>query len=157
MRQRDQQFVPEVLVVPTGSTVEFPNDDTVLHHVYSFSPAKTFELGLYGKGLNPSVTFEQVGPVALGCNIHDNMRAYIYVSSANYFALTQADGTVAFHKVPASNYTLNVWHPRQRSPKDVLPTNLTVGDGPAQNVSVVADIRPTRSGVIDKYERGSYE
>jgi plastocyanin len=90
MAQQKKQFVPEVLVVPVGSEVRFPNHDTVRHHVYSFSPAKKFELKLYtGTPANP-VLFDRPGVVVLGCNIHDQMVGWILVVDTPYYAQTLA-------------------------------------------------------------------
>ncbi len=110
--QQSQQFSPFVLPVQVGTTVEFPNHDPFRHHVYSFSPAKVFELKLYGGGESQEVTFDKEGAVALGCNIHDNMLAYVYVVGTPYFAKTASGaGTIT---LPAGNYVLKVWHPNQR-------------------------------------------
>ncbi|MDH2433766.1 methylamine utilization protein [Pokkaliibacter sp. MBI-7] len=112
--QRNKTFVPFVTVVPTGSTVMFPNEDTVRHHVYSFSAAKTFEIPLY-HGDSIPVVFDKQGVVVLGCNIHDSMLAYIVVSDAPWQAVTDASGVVKFD-LPAGQYRLKLWHPRQQKP-----------------------------------------
>ena len=125
MMQQSQQFSPFVLPVQIGTTVEFPNHDPFRHHVYSFSPAKVFELKLYGGGESQQVTFEKEGAVAIGCNIHDNMLAYIYIVGTPYFAKT-ANGAGAI-TLPAGNYVVKVWHPNQR------------GAAVAQTVDVLAD------------------
>lgn len=110
--QINKEFVPYVLPVRVGTTVNFPNKDKIRHHVYSFSPAKNFELPLYtGKPAAP-VLFDKAGPVTLGCNIHDWMIAYVYVSESPYFAKTGADGKATLSDLPAGNYTLRAWHPR---------------------------------------------
>src|SRR5262245_46521191 len=90
MAQKDTQFQPYVLIVPVGAEVAFPNLDPFHHHVYSFSKAKTFELKLYGKDETRRVTFDKAGVVAIGCNIHDNMSAYIRVSDTPWAAKTAA-------------------------------------------------------------------
>lgn len=108
--QASRQFVPLVSVVTAGTQVLFPNHDTVRHHVYSFSPAKTFELKLYsGKPANP-VLFDRPGVVILGCNIHDNMAAWVLVVETPYFGKTDADGRLSVNAVPAGNYQLRAWH-----------------------------------------------
>src|SRR4029078_12602374 len=89
-----------VLVVPVGSTVEFTNLDPFRHHVYSFSPAKKFELKLFGQGEHGSVTFDKPGTVALGCNIHDTMQAFIQVVSTAYAAKTGKDGRAVLRGAP---------------------------------------------------------
>lgn len=108
--QKAKQFVPTVLVVTAGTAVTFPNQDTVRHHVYSFSPNKTFELKLYiGAPANP-VVFDRPGIAVLGCNIHDQMAAWVVVVETPYYARSSAAGTVVLPRVPAGSYRLRVWH-----------------------------------------------
>ena len=108
--QRASQFVPRVTVVTVGTPVVFPNSDNVRHQVYSFSPAKRFELPLYsGKPAAP-VVFATPGVVELGCNIHDWMLAYVVVVDTPYHAITDARGQARI-QAPAGTYTLRVWHP----------------------------------------------
>lgn len=110
IEQKSKQFNPQVSVVQTGTSVNFPNHDTVRHHVYSFSPAKKFELKLYsGVPANP-VLFDKAGTVVLGCNIHDTMLAYVYIVDTPYFAKTDNNGVAKISNVPEDNYTLKVWH-----------------------------------------------
>ena len=109
--QVGKQFDPKVLVVPTGTSVQFPNRDTVRHHVYSFSPTKTFELKLYaGTAANP-VVFDKSGIAVLGCNIHDNMAAWVVVVDTPYYGRSAQSGAVVMNNVPAGSYRLRVWHP----------------------------------------------
>lgn len=110
--QREATFMPHVTLVPTGSQVSFPNRDTTRHHVFSFSPAKVFELELYLQETPPPITFDQPGVVVLGCNIHDHMRAFIVVSDAGSTALTDNDGMALFDDLPIGTHRLRVWHPR---------------------------------------------
>ncbi len=106
-----RQFEPRVSVVPVGTMVNFPNKDAVRHHVYSFSPAKTFELKLYsGTPANP-VQFDKAGVAVLGCNIHDNMVAWVVVVDTPYFGRSIKTAPVALANVPAGSYRLRVWHP----------------------------------------------
>lgn len=108
--QRDTQFVPRVSVVTVGTPVSFPNSDNVRHQVYSFSPAKRFELPLYaGKPAAP-VVFGTPGVVELGCNIHDWMLAYVVVVDTPYYMITDARGQGRI-EAPVGTYTLRVWHP----------------------------------------------
>ncbi|WP_293906313.1 methylamine utilization protein [Phenylobacterium sp.] len=111
MAQQNIAFQPYVLIVPLGSTVSFPNRDKVRHHVYSFSTAKRFELKLYGKDESRTVIFDKPGVVPLGCNIHDSMIAFIYVTDVPYAAKTGADGQAVVPDVPSGAATLTVWHP----------------------------------------------
>jgi len=111
VKQFDTQFHPFVSVVPVSATVYFPNLDPFKHHVYSFSPAKTFELKLFAKDQTRSVLFDKAGVVAVGCNIHDNMSAFIYVTDTVWTAQTDASGQAVIRDVPAQALTLSLWHP----------------------------------------------
>jgi plastocyanin len=109
--QRGHRFVPFVLAVRTGTAVEFPNHDDTRHHVYSFSPAKTFEIELY-RGIPESpIVFDEAGVVSLGCNIHDYMQAFVYVTDAPVFGVTGEDGRVRFDDLPPGPFTVRVRHP----------------------------------------------
>lgn len=116
--QRNTQFVPRVSVVTVGTPVSFPNSDNVRHQVYSFSPAKRFDLPLYSGRAAPPVTFETPGVVVLGCNIHDLMLAYVVVVDSPYHAITGADGQARM-SAPGGTYTLRVWHPDIRDNQPV--------------------------------------
>lgn len=116
MDQRDRQFMPHVLAVRTGTLVRFPNSDNIRHHVYSFSPAKRFELRLYHGTTAEPVQFDQPGKVALGCNIHDAMLGYIYVVDSDRFGVTGADGQWAFEAVPDGTHEVRIQHPRRANP-----------------------------------------
>jgi plastocyanin len=120
MTQQNISFNPYVLIVPVGTTVPFPNKDKVRHHVYSFSAAKKFELKLYGQQEERTVTFDKLGVVALGCNIHDSMLGYIYVADTPFAAKTDAAGVAVIRGLPGVAGTLSVWHPdmRARAPLD---------------------------------------
>ena len=114
VEQLDREFVPYVSAIQTGTAVTFPNRDAILHHVYSFSPPKVFEIKLYS-GKSPSEhVFDKPGVVTLGCNIHDWMIAYILVVSTPHFARTGADGIARLRDLPAGSYELKAWHPQQR-------------------------------------------
>ncbi|WP_100658617.1 methylamine utilization protein [Alteromonas flava] len=114
MDQVNRQFVPHTLVVQRGTKVSFPNSDSVKHHVYSFSPAKTFELKLYSELDVDPLLFETAGEVELGCNIHDWMLGYIYVADTPFFGQTNAQGKVTL-TLPEGDYLLSIWHPRIRT------------------------------------------
>ncbi|HEY4028786.1 MAG TPA: methylamine utilization protein [Caulobacteraceae bacterium] len=109
--QADIRFNPLVIVVPVGSEVEFPNHDKVRHHVYSFSPAKRFELRLYGKDESRHITFDQPGVVSLGCNIHDQMMGFVFVTDTPWAVKTGPDGEAVLKGVPQGAGTVIVWHP----------------------------------------------
>ncbi len=109
--QQNKTFVPEVTVVTVGTAVNFPNRDTVRHHVYSFSAVKVFDIKLYvGTPANP-VVFDQPGISVLGCNIHDNMKAWTVVVQTPWFATTPDSGMAKLASVPSGTYRLRVWHP----------------------------------------------
>ncbi|CCQ11249.1 Protein containing plastocyanin/azurin family domain [Pseudoalteromonas luteoviolacea B = ATCC 29581] len=111
MGQKDRTFTPHILPVPKGASVDFPNFDDILHHVYSFSDTKPFELKLYRDKPHAPIQFETTGVVELGCNIHDWMLGYIVVVDSPYFALTNKQG-IAQLTLPAEDYQLAVWHER---------------------------------------------
>jgi len=110
--QLNKEFVPEILVVRTGTAILFPNSDAVAHQVYSFSEAKRFTLPLYRGRPYPPQIFGQAGIVTLGCNIHDHMVGYIVVTDSPYFAQSDAKGNARIKNLPAGGYQVNVWHPR---------------------------------------------
>jgi plastocyanin len=110
--QRNQTFVPHVVGVPVGTTVDFPNHDPMLHNVFSASPAKRFDLGMYGEGETKSVTFDTPGVVRLLCNAHPKMEAFVVVSPNPWIAVTDARGAYAITGVPAGSRTVHVWHER---------------------------------------------
>jgi len=110
--QENKQFVPAVRVVTVGTLVRFPNRDSVRHHVYSFSPAKKFEIKLYAGTPAAPVRFDQPGVAVLGCNIHDQMIAWVVVVDTPYRAQADADGLVVLDNVPPDAYQLRLWHQR---------------------------------------------
>jgi plastocyanin len=111
--QRDETFVPYVQVVRPGDRVVFRNSDGTRHHVYSFSPAKAFEFLLRPGENSPPITLDQAGLVAVGCNIHDHMIAYLLVSPERA-QVTTSRGQVVFEHLPAGRYVVKVWHPQLR-------------------------------------------
>ena len=110
--QVNKEFEPRVTAVLAGTAVIFPNHDDVRHHVYSFSPAKRFELPLYAGVPSHPVTFDRPGVVVLGCNIHDWMVGYVYVSESPYFAKTGKDGKAVLTELASRVYIVRVWHPQ---------------------------------------------
>ena len=108
--QADKQFVPAVSVVTVGTAVNFPNRDTVRHHVYSFSPAKRFEIKLYVGTPAQPVVFDQPGIAVLGCNIHDHMAAWVVIVDTPWHGRSDADGRVLLPTVPPGGYRLRTWH-----------------------------------------------
>lgn len=110
--QVDKEFFPRVSVVLAGASVTFPNHDDVRHQVYSFSPAKRFELPLYAGIPAQPIVFDKPGVVVLGCNIHDWMVGYIYVSESPFFAKTGQDGKAVLSDLSPRAYVVRVWHPQ---------------------------------------------
>jgi plastocyanin len=112
IEQKNREFWPLVTVIQTGSTIAFPNHDKLRHQVYSFSPAKVFELKLYSgnSAPPPRVLFDKVGTVVVGCNIHDEMIAYVQVVNTPYFGKTDAAGNVRLDNLPDGKYVLKTWH-----------------------------------------------
>jgi plastocyanin len=141
MVQRDLQFAPFVLVVPIGGQVSFPNQDTVRHHVYSFSATKRFELKLYGKGESRSVVFEKAGAAAVGCNIHDGMVGFIKVVNTPYAAKTGASGEVTLRNTPAGPVVVRIWHPYLRGQNNEVVRRLVLPREGVTRDTVAADIR----------------
>jgi plastocyanin len=140
IEQRDMKFNPFVLVVPVGASVSFPNHDNVRHHVYSFSGAKKFELKLYGKDETRSVVFDKPGVVAVGCNIHDSMVAFIRVVTTPFAEKTSASGEVRLRGVPAGAVTLRVWHPYAKLPGGEMARAVQLPAGGGRQ-EVVLDLR----------------
>ena len=137
--QQNLQFHPFLTIVPLGADVSFPNLDPTKHHVYSFSPAKKFELKLFAKDQSRTVHFDKAGVVALGCNIHDQMSAFIFVADSAWTARTNAQGVVTFADAPNSPGRVVVWHPYLRAPggelqQPVAPTQ--------RNASFQVRLRP---------------
>ncbi len=117
--QKNMQFQPFLTIIPVGSDISFPNLDPTKHHVYSFSPAKRFELKLFAKDQSRTVHFDKPGVVALGCNIHDAMTAFIVVTDSAWTARTNGQGVASFGDAPNAPGRIAVWHPYLRAPAGV--------------------------------------
>jgi len=113
--QQNLQFHPFLTIVPVGADVSFPNLDSTKHHVYSFSAAKRFELKLFAKDQSRTVHFDRPGVVALGCNIHDAMSAFVYVTDSAWTVRTNAQGIASFADAPNAPGRVTVWHPYLRA------------------------------------------
>jgi plastocyanin len=124
--QVDKQFVPYVKTVFVGSTVRFPNSDNIRHQVYSFSPAKKFELPLYAGSNAPPVIFDKPGVVVLGCNIHDWMIGYIYVAETPFYVKTGATGSATLRDMPPGEYTVRLWHPSMDRAEETTSRHVTL-------------------------------
>ena len=125
--QHELQFNPQVTVVTVGTPVTFPNQDTVKHHVYSYSAAKTFQIKLYAGVPHTPIVFDKPGIAVLGCNIHDSMLAWVVVTDTPLWARSAASGLARVADVPPGNYQMRVWHSslNDAAPPQVVP--LTVG------------------------------
>jgi plastocyanin len=110
LRQVNETFVPHLLAVTTGSTVDFPNDDKTYHNVFSLSKTKRFDLGRYAAGRSKAVVFDKPGIVRVFCDIHSHMNAFILVFSHRYFAVTDADGRYRIDQVPPGTYEVTAWY-----------------------------------------------
>ena len=124
MDQKNRMFVPHILPIQTGTPVTFPNSDNVRHQVYSFSSAKRFQLPLYAGTPAAPVVFDKPGVVTLGCNIHDQMSAYLVVVDTPYFALT-AGGRAELSNLPEGRYDVRVWYAGMRN--EPLPQAVSLG------------------------------
>jgi plastocyanin len=125
LHQINQSFEPHVLGVSVGTTVDFPNGDLVYHNVFSYSKAKKFDLGYYGKGRSKQVKFDRPGIVQVFCDIHSTMSAFVLVVDTPFVTQPDESGRYALPDLPAGAYTLRAWHPDlgDRS------MSVTVGDG----------------------------
>ncbi len=141
--QKDLVFQPFVTAVQAGTAVEFPNQDKTRHHVYSFSPAKVFELKLYAGKPEAPVMFEKPGIVAIGCNIHDYMQAYVYVGESPLLAVSDEQGNVSFADIPAGDYQLKIWHPWQLQEFTPQKITLPLADSGFQ-LSVTRQAKPSK-------------
>lgn len=108
--QKSREFLPHILAVQTGTPVFFPNSDDIKHHVYSFSPAKRFEIKLYSGTPAKPILFDNPGVVALGCNIHDWMLGFVFVTDSEYVTQTDNKGDWSLD-LPPGDYQLSLWHP----------------------------------------------
>jgi len=149
--QKDMQFVPDLLVVPQGAEVRFPNMDKVRHHIYSFSPAKKFQLNLFGEGQERSVTFDNAGLVALGCNIHDQMKGYLYVNDAPYWQATDERGIASFAISTSGELALSVWHPQSKAVGKRTESTLTLSDDASISKKITLPVRSKRSAARTPY------
>ncbi|MGN2243214.1 methylamine utilization protein [Frateuria sp. GZRR33] len=148
--QRDETFIPYVQVVRPGDRVVFRNSDGTRHHVYSFSEAKAFEFLLRPGESSPPTTLDRPGLVAVGCNIHDHMIAYLMITSEQA-KVTPSQGQVVFDQLPPGSYTVAVWHPQLR-PGQAQPSEVAaVGEGTdAQHADFTLSLIPDPRGFTDR-------
>jgi plastocyanin len=137
IEQRDKQFVPYVTAIQVGTSVTFPNRDSVRHDVYSLSPAKRFELPLYAGIPAEPVTFDKEGFVTLGCSIHDWMVAYIAVLPTPYFQVTGKDGRTVLEDLPAGQYSVEVWQPLLKGAPETFAQHVDLAEGSTELVFIL--------------------
>lgn len=142
MDQIDKEYLPHVKVVMAGSKVYFPNKDNIRHHVYSFSPAKVFELPLYSGTSAPPVLFDKAGQVTLGCNIHDWMLGYIYVADTPFFGKSAKDGKALIADVPAGEYSVRVWHPDMKGTEESTVRKMAMEAARTANMEWQLTLKP---------------
>jgi plastocyanin len=128
--QRNEAFLPLVTVLPVGGSIVFSNSDDTMHHVYSFAPVKQFEFVLNSGEKSGEVRFDRAGIAAIGCNIHDRMISYVYVTDSPWTVLTGPDGIARF-EVPPGAYRTSLWHPEMAPGRQVPATSLVIGTAPA--------------------------
>jgi len=129
IRQTHQSFLPRVLAIPVGTTVDFPNDDPIFHNAFSYSKSKRFDLGKYGKGKSASVTFDKPGIVQVFCDIHSSMSAYVWVAPTRFVTQPDATGEFVLHDVSPGTHVLEIWHPErgtQRRTVEVPATGVRI-------------------------------
>ncbi len=149
--QIDKEFISRVTAIQTGTLIEFPNNDNIRHHVYSFSPAKPFELPLYSGMPSEPVLFDKPGIVKIGCNIHDWMIGYIYITEAPYFAVTTEEGTADLEALEDGMYVASIWHPLMKQSEESTRQPIEIRQGETEQLDweivLRPDIRPRRSPV----------
>jgi len=144
--QRDKEFIPSVTTVVAGGSASFPNSDDILHHVYSFSPAKTFDTPLYGSDLDSQYreVFDVPGVIEIGCNIHDWMLAYIYVGQSELMAISDEQGVVSLTGMAPGSYTLRVWHSRLDAPQNYMEQEVIIEAGRTAELEMTIELARDR-------------
>jgi len=140
--QRDKQFIPYVTALQVGTSVLFPNNDNIRHHVYSLSPAKKFELPLYAGVPAEPVTFDKEGFVTLGCNIHDWMIAYVAVLATPYFEVTGKEGRTRLKDLPPGQYIVEVWQPSLKGAPEKFAQRVDLAARDAKELVFTLDLKP---------------
>jgi hypothetical protein len=144
--QKDKQFTPHLLVIPTGSTVDFPNLDPFFHNVFSFFNGKRFDLGLYESGSSRAVHFNRDGVSYIFCNIHPEMSAVIITLPTPYYGVSSANGDVTLPPIPAGSYDLHLWM-EGATPENLKAQERRVEISPSQKelgaISIKIDSHPS--------------
>lgn len=156
--QIDKEFIAHVTPIQTGTAIEFPNHDQIRHHVYSFSPAKNFEIPLYKGVPAKPILFDKAGVVSLGCNIHDWMSAYIYVTDTPHFTMTDEMGQASM-ELPPGDYEIQYWHPNMDENKVHPAPTIQLERGLSQTISTQISIKQSwsfRRGPLSLQNQGIY-
>jgi len=152
MTTRGKTLLPHVLVIPVGSTVQFPNDDPISHNLFSLSSNNNFDLGLYRRGSGKAFTFRQPGVVNVYCNVHPTMSSVIHVMSSPYFALTDDGGNFSLTDVAPGSYTLVAWNEQS----GVTQVKLDVPGAGASNVGITLNSSGYRAATHLNKEKKPY-
>jgi len=155
MDQVNRQFSPQILVVNKSTKINFPNSDKIKHHVYSFSPAKTFEIKLYSDEQSSPLLFEQAGDVTLGCNIHDWMLGYIYVVDTPWFGKTDSQGNINF-ELPEGKYNIKLWHPLFQEADQNFSRKIIVNRDNKLTINLKEAMKPAYSAYEEDDELDDY-
>ena len=142
VEQVNKEFVPLISVLQTGTMVNFPNRDTVRHHVYSFSPAKTFEIKLYSGVPGKPILFDKPGEVVLGCNIHDTMLAHILVVDTPIFAKTDKRGVALLDGLSAGEYEVHLWYPGTAATANFVPQKIKLSATQTATLAFTFNLKP---------------
>lgn len=153
--QAELVFIPYLQVFRPGDRVVFRNSDRTRHHVYSFSPAKAFEFVLKPGESSTPLVLDRAGTIAAGCNIHDAMVTYLFVTAAPWVAQTPADGHARLTGLPSSAVTVRVWHPRLRPGGSVPVSKLQLGGADVRRLPVTLTLLPDSRRGADP-ERQAY-
>jgi hypothetical protein len=149
--QKDETFVPLVEVVTIGETVLFRNSDKTRHHVYTFSPLSPFDFVLKPNEVSQPIRPQKPGVIPVGCNIHDFMIQYLFVTDARWAGKTDAQGTLQLVDLPAGTYTVKLWHPRLRPGASVPTQTVTVTGDQASASLRMAVMAPPRDDDHEHY------
>jgi len=150
--QKDKEFDALVSIVPLGSSISFLNNDPVKHHVYSVSKGNKFDIPLYSGNPPKDINFNKPGIVKIGCNIHDWMLTFVYVSQSQYIALADDNGKVYFKDIPKGNYELRIWNPKFKNNKKVITQSVAISKNEIKKVkvSLLKKIRRPRRDILDR-------
>jgi plastocyanin len=148
--QKDETFVPYVQILRPGDKVVFRNSDTTRHHVYSFASIKTFQFVLAPGESSPAIVVDKAGIAAVGCNIHDHMITYLFVSAVPAVALSSSDGEAILEQLTPGRYTAHVWHPQLHPGQPELTKSLVVHDDAVGHLAFTLSLMPDPRMFMDR-------